>query len=173
MKRLFIYLFTIFGLSFIFVEKALAICPLCTIAVAAGIGFSRWVGVDDSITGLWIGGLTVSLIIWTISWLGKKNINFRGRTILTTLGYYLLIVVPLYFLGIMGNPLNTLYIYGVLIDKLLLGIIAGSAGFYFSVSWYNYLKEKNQSRAHFPFQKIAMPVGVLIILSVIFYFLTK
>jgi hypothetical protein len=40
-----------------FAETASAICPLCTIAVGAGVGLSRWIGVDDAVTGLWIGGL--------------------------------------------------------------------------------------------------------------------
>jgi len=172
MKKLFLCLAAIFGLIFVFAEKALAVCPICTIAVGAGVGLSRWLGIDDSITGLWIGGLTVSMITWTISWFDKKNIRFRGRIITTILGYYSLIVVPLYFMGIMGNPLNTLCACGV-VDKLLLGIITGSIAFWFGASWYYYLKEKNQGRAYFPFQKVVMPISPLIILSIIFYFLTK
>jgi predicted outer membrane lipoprotein len=172
MKKLFLYFAAILGLILVFTEKALAVCPICTIAVGAGVGLSRWLGIDDSITGLWVGGLTVSMITWTISWLDKKNIRFRGRTAVTILGYYSLIVVPLYFMGIMGNPLSTLCACGIL-DKLLLGIVAGSFGFWFGASWYYYLKEKNQGRAYFPFQKVVMPVSPLILLSIIFYFLIK
>ncbi|MDD2732155.1 MAG: hypothetical protein PHI53_03090 [Candidatus Pacebacteria bacterium] len=172
MKKIFLCLAALFGIFIAFTEKALAVCPICTIAVGAGVGLSRWLGIDDSITGLWIGGLTVSIITWTLSWFDKKNIKFRGRTIITILGYYSLIVVPLYFMGIMGNPLNTLCACGV-IDKLLLGIIVGSIAFWFGASWYYYLKEKNQGRAYFPFQKVVMPVSPLILLSIIFYFLTK
>jgi len=172
MKKSFLCLAAIFGLIFIFAEKALAVCPICTIAVVAGVGLSRWLGIDDSITGLWVGGLTVSMITWTISWFDKKNIRFKGRLIITILGYYLLIVVPLYFMGIMGNPLSTLCACGV-VDKLLLGIIAGSIAFWFGASWYYYLKEKNQDKAYFPFQKVVMPISPLIILSIIFYLLTK
>jgi len=171
MKKLSFYLLAILGLSFVFAEKASAVCPICTVAVGAGVGLSRWLGIDDSITGLWVGGLVVSMITWTISWFDKKNIRFKGRAILTILGYYLFIVVPLYFLGIMGNPLDTLCACGL--DKLLLGIIVGSFGFWFGASWYYYLKEKNQGRAYFPFQKVVMPISPLIILSIIFYFLTK
>jgi len=171
MKKLFLYLAAIFGLIFVFAEKASAVCPICAVAVGAGVGLSRWLGIDDSITGLWVGGLVVSMITWTISWFDKKNIRFKGRAILTILGYYLFIVVPLYFLGIMGNPLDTLCACGL--DKLLLGIIVGSFGFWFGASWYYYLKEKNQGRAYFPFQKVVMPISPLIILSIIFYFLTK
>jgi len=154
---------------FLGANSAQAICPICTIAVGAGVGFSRYLGIDDTIAGLWIGGLTVSMIMWTINWLNKKNIHFKGRKIITTLGYYLLIVIPLYWIGIMGHPLNILW--GV--DKILLGTIIGSLGFLGAGLWYYRLKAKNGGHAYFPFQKVAMPVGTLLILSLIFYFLTR
>ncbi|MBU1089694.1 hypothetical protein KKF38_02790 [Patescibacteria group bacterium] len=171
MKNLSIYFVAIFAASLVFTKKALAVCPICTVAVGAGVGLSRWLGIDDSITGLWIGGLTVSMIVWTINWLDKKSINFKGRNITTVAGYYLLIVAPLYFVGIIGNPLN--FLCGCGLDKLLLGIITGSSAFYFGASWYFFLKEKNNGHAHFPFQKVVMPISPLIILSIVFYLLTK
>lgn len=170
MKKLLIYFIVVF-MSFVFAQKALAVCPICTVAVGAGVGLSRWLGIDDAITGLWVGGLIVSMITWTEGWLEKKNIRFKGRIFVNILGYYALIIIPLYYSGIIGNPLNTLCACGL--DKLLLGIIVGSVGFWFGASWYYFLKEKNQGRAYFPFQKVVMPIGPLIILSIIFYFLTK
>ena len=171
MKKLSIYLLLIFVVSFLFAKKALAVCPICTIAVGAGVGLSRWLGIDDAITGLWVGGLIVSMITWTESWLEKKNILFKGRIFVNILGYYTLIIIPLYYSGIIGNPLNTLCACGL--DKLLFGIIAGSLAFWFGASWYFHLKEKNNGHAYFPFQKVVMPVSPLIILSIIYYFLTK
>ncbi len=41
---------------FLGANSAQAICPICTIAVGAGVGFSRYLGIDDTIAGLWIGG---------------------------------------------------------------------------------------------------------------------
>ncbi len=171
MKKIIGFGLSIFGLNLLFAKQALAVCPICTIAVGAGVGFSRWIGIDDSVAGLWIGGLTVSMITWTLSWLDKKNIIFRGRAIITTIGYYLLIVVPLYFMGVMGNPLSTICDCGL--DKLLIGIVVGSAAFWFGAEWYYSIKEKNGGHAYFPFQKVVMPVSPLIIMSIIFYFLTK
>ena len=40
MKKLFIVLTSF--LSFLIVKPVLAVCPVCAIAVGAGIGFSRW-----------------------------------------------------------------------------------------------------------------------------------
>ncbi|MCX6785765.1 MAG: hypothetical protein NTZ18_02860 [Candidatus Komeilibacteria bacterium] len=151
-------------------KTALAVCPICTIAVVGGIELSHLLGIDDTVTGLWVGGLTVSLIIWTINWLNKKNIRFLFRKILTVIVYYGLIVVPLYFIKMIGaNPFNVFW--GV--DKLFLGIIFGSVGFFAGVSWYEYLKKKNGGHAHFHFQKVVMPITPLVVLSFIFYFLTK
>lgn len=172
MKKTSLYVFSFVIAGLFFAKNALAVCPICTIAVGAGIGLSRWLGVDDIITGLWIGGLIVSIIIWTISWFNKKNIRFKGIKTATILGYYLLIVVPLYFTGFLGNPHNSLVCFcGFHFDKLILGIIVGSVGFWFGANWYDYLKEKNNGRAYFPFQKILMPIVLLILLSIVFYFL--
>ncbi|MBU4348257.1 hypothetical protein KJ671_02000 [Patescibacteria group bacterium] len=166
-KKILIYFFFIFGVSVFFVEKVFAICPVCTVGVASGLGLCRWVGIADLITGLWIGGLTVSVIIWTLDWFKKKKLNFKGIKILTIIGYYALVVVPLYYTEIISNSISALYY--CLSDNLLIGIIIGSAGFYFGASWYNFLKEKNNGHAYFPFQKVAMPIGILIILTVIIY----
>jgi len=151
------------------VLSAHAICPVCTLAVGAGIGLSRWLGVDDSVTGLWVGGLTVSVTMWTINWFDKKKIHFKYRSILTTLGWYALIVLPLEFMGILGHPFNKLWS----VDKLLLGIFIGSIGFLVAALSYERMKKHNDGHAHFPFEKVVMPVGTLAILSAIFYFITR
>lgn len=148
--------------------SAQAVCPVCTIAVGAGVGLSRWLGIDDTITGLWIGGLTVSLIMWTINWLNKKNIRFFGRKILVTIIYYAAIILPLYYTNILGHQFNK--IWGI--DKLLLGIVTGSIFFLAGALVYQKIK-KDRGKAHFHFQKVLMPIAPLIVLSIVFYFITK
>ena len=155
--------------NFLIIGSVKAICPVCTIAIGAGIGLSRWLGVNDSITGLWIGGLIIALVLWTIDWLNRKNIRFRGRKIIVVLIYYGSIVIPLYWAGILGQPDNVLW--GI--DKLLLGIVLGGVSLLISAIWYYRLKEKNQGQAYFPLQKVVTPIIFLTILSIIFYFITK
>ena len=170
-KKLSLFFSAFIVLGLLSVKYTFAICPLCTLAVGAGIGFSRWLGIDDSITGLWIGGLVVSLITWTESWFDKKNIHFRWRAVITTIGYYIIVVVPLYFMGII-QPING-NTFSVLVDKLILGIVVGSVGFWFGAEWYFYLKKQNNGHAYFPFQKVVMPIAPLLVFSIVFYFLTK
>jgi len=170
-KKLSFCFIAIIAINLLFARNALAVCSICTLAVGAGIGLSRWLGIGDAITGLWVGGLIISMIAWTENWLNKKNIRFKGRIFAIILGYYALIITPLYYSGIIGNPLNTLCFCGL--DKLLFGIIVGSFSFWFGASWYYHLKEKNNGHAYFPFQKVVMPISPLIVLSIVFYFLIK
>ena len=145
-----------------------AVCPLCSVVVGAGIGLSQYCGIDDTITGLWLGGLIVTLIAWTIYWLNKKNIRFYGRKIIVTIMYYAMIIIPLFINGIMGHELNKLW--GI--DKILLGIIVGSMAFLGGTITHILLKKNNNGRVYFPFQQVVAPVLPLIILSIIFYNLT-
>ncbi|MGE5298233.1 MAG: hypothetical protein ACM3KM_03655 [Acidobacteriaceae bacterium] len=155
-------------LGLFFAKSVSAVCPVCTVAVVAGVGLSRWLGIDDTISGTWIGGLTVSLIFWTLNWLNKKNYNFPAKEFLTIVGYYALIVVPLFFTDVIGHPLNKLW--GV--DKILLGIIAGSVSFFAATTLYEWMKRRHDGRAYFPYQKVAMPIASLLIFSLAFYLLT-
>lgn len=166
MKKIFLLIAAVILFS---AKTSLAVCPVCTLAVGAGIGLSRWLGIDDTITGIWIGALIVSISMWTINWMNKKNYRFKGRKLLIITSYYLITVIPLYWKGIMGHQLNKI----VGIDKLLFGIIVGSIIFLASSLLYEWMKKRNNDKAHFPYQKVAMPVSFLTIFSLIFYYLTK
>jgi hypothetical protein len=141
-------------------------CPVCTIAVGAGIGLSRWLGVDDLISGLWIGGLIVSLIGVTINWLAKKNIHFPFLKPLVILFFYFFTIGPLYWTKIIGDPCS--HIWGL--EKIVWGIIIGSVVFLASYGFHLWLKKRNHDKVFFPFQKVVIPVIFLIIASLVLYF---
>lgn len=167
MKILF-FLITLTG-GLLLAGTSQAICPVCTVAVGAGLGLSRWLGIDDTISGIWIGGILISVTTWTIEWLKKKNFNSRIADILIAIGFYALTLVPLYFMGIFFHPGNQFW--GL--DKLILGIIAGSVLFYSGVILHFYLKRRNGGQSYFPFQKVACPLLPLLAASAVFYFITK
>jgi len=145
-----------------------AFCPVCAVAIGAGVGLSQYLGVDDAITGLWVGALIMTMIIWTIEWLNAKKIHFKGRIILTIIIYYLISLIPLYKEKIIGHPLNK--IWGV--DKLLLGIIIGSIILPLAITYSDWLKSNNRNKVYFPFQKVIIPIVVLLLMSSCFYLLT-
>ena len=165
LKKLLLFGFLILGLLLSSVSEA--VCPVCTIAVGTGVGLCRYLGIDDLISGAWIGGLSMSLVIWTIDWLNKRKIKFLFRKPLILIFWYAISIFPLYGLGIMGHPENKFW--GI--DKLLFGIISGSIVFLVSFLFHNFLLKKNQGKVFFPFQKVLIPVLFLLILSLIFYFI--
>jgi len=189
------YLYSLYSLLVIgcllLVKHAYAVCPVCIVAVGAGVGLAEEFGVDDTIVGLWVGALIIAMAWWTVNWLKqshktglfarsdlqgksdlgliKKNWCFKGCSSITFLAYYSLTLAPLYSSGIIGKELNTLW--GI--DKLLLGVLAGSTLFYAGESLHFYIKSKNNDKVHFYFQRVIIPVIVLIIASGAFYLITK
>lgn len=155
----------------LFSGTAYAICPVCVIAVGAGLGLSEYLGIDDTIAGVWIGALLVSMIIWTINWMNNKKWTLGNkdvRDILIAVLYYVLVFWPLWNKGLVGNINHRLW--GV--DKLVLGTALGSLAFLGANAWYNSIKKK-LGHAQFPFQKVVWPVSAMVILSIAFYFITK
>ncbi len=150
----------IFGLPMI----AEAVCPLCTFAVSAGVGLTQYLGVDDVITGLWLGGFLVSLTLWS-NGICERWYHGHGvlRVFLLTGMWFGSCYFTLWLTGYLGHPLNRLW--GV--DKLLLG--GGIGAFSFSLAYLAYLwLRRRYGRSLFPFQKVIMPVAVLLGLSFLF-----
>ena len=146
---------------------AKAVCPVCVVAIGAGVGLCRWLGVDDAISGLWIGALIVAMIMWTLIWFRKKNWNFKFSPVIVSIAYYLLVIWPLYSMNIMGHPLNK--VFGL--DKLLFGIISGGILFMLCNALNLFLKKTNQEKVYFPYQKVVIPFLFLIIASAILHFI--
>ena len=164
------YFYSLLAVGFLLLARhAYAVCPVCVVAIGAGVGIAEEFGVDDTIIGLWVGALIIAMAWWTVNWLIKKNWYFKGCGSITFLAYYLLTLVPLYFSGLIGKQLNKLW--GI--DKLLLGVLAGSILFYAGETLHFYIKSKNNDKVHFYFQRVIIPIIVLIIASGAFYFITK
>lgn len=149
-------------------QPAQAVCPLCTGAVVIGLGVSRWLGIDDSVTGLWIGALLIMLSLWTINWLKKKNIRWPLRKLTVWLVYIALIIGGLYFYGAFGHPLNKLWGF----DKLALGIASGIIVATLALQIHSRLKIKNEGKSYFAMQRTIFNLIGLILATLAFYFLT-
>jgi len=146
--------------------KALAVCPVCTIAVGAGRGVSRWLGISDLISALWIGALLASGSMWTANWAEKKGIKFKGFRETIFAAFYALTIVSLWVSRIIGVPGNI--VLGA--DKIIAGIAIGTAIFLATEMHYEFARKK-RGKALFPFQKVIAPFGALAAASLIFYLL--
>jgi len=154
--------------SALLTNAAWAVCPVCTIAVGGILGLGEWLGVDPVLIGIWLGALTLSLASWTARYMHKKGVKNALWYLLVFVAYYAM-TFAVYFLpkvhfGIAGGPNNVLW--GI--DKLLLGIVVGSIGLWLGDRWYARMKRKNDGHAQFPYQRVVVPIGLLLALTAIF-----
>ena len=146
-----------------------AVCPVCTVAVGAGVGISRWLGIDDTVSGVWMGGLVISSAFWLASWLEKKGKAWPHKRFWAVLLMYVMTLPPLYWSGMVGHLGNLLW--GI--DKLMLGMGVGSGLFVLAVWTDKLLRFTKDGKVYVPYQKVIIPVTLLLAGSLYFYMLTK
>jgi hypothetical protein len=148
-------------------QTALAHCPLCVAGAAGGLTLARILGIDDSITGVWIGALLGAISFWTEKFVYKR-IKFLPYSILRQIIYVLifgLTIASFYQFKIvvrMGN------IFGF--DKLTFGILSGGVVFYLVDLVNDYLIKKNEG-VYFPYQRVVVGLGSMLVLSIAIYIL--
>lgn len=166
-SKVLLVLFSIFTISNLLPVPVYAVCPVCTVAVGAGLGISRALGIDDAVTSVWIGGLVLSMSYWLIDWLNKKKklaVGNRKAEILIILSMYALTLVPLYFGKYIGRVHN-----GILgIDKILFGTFWGTAAF-LSGKWADTKVRQIKGKQLFVYQKVVFPVSALLLTSLIIH----
>ena len=155
-------------LSMFFIKSVMAnpACAVCTIAVGASLEIARKLGVDDSVVGVWAGAFLVLLGYWTIKWFDKKNWHFKGRD-------FIILVLSVAMIGFMY--INKLSYHAEVIgifylDPFLFSTILGAVVLVFSSDFYQWMKRKNGGHAHFPFEKVVIPVVALFLVSAYFYY---
>lgn len=145
-------------------------CPLCVAGAAFGITLTRWIGVDDSITGVWIAALLGASSFWLYSWLLGKKIEKveKYKKILKPLIYVLVFVSTLWSFYQFRLIVRMSQLFGF--DKLTFGMLTGGILFYLIDVGDNFLIKKN-GKVFFPYQRIVFGLGSMVILSLLIYIL--
>jgi hypothetical protein len=145
-------------------------CPVCTVAVGIGLGLSRWLHIDDTVSGVWIGAFIVSLSAVTATFLRKYiSLSHKLLTVISLIVYLAATVIPFWYGGVIGHPSNT--IFGI--DKLIFGMAAGIVIFYAAHGLHLGLKKKNNNKVFFPFQKVFIPIWILLLASIVLFLMTR
>ena len=140
------------------VPTAFAHCPLCTAAVGTGAIVSRFLGLDDTVFGLWVGALVVSsTIAATKRW---KEVIPHQRAMLSAMAI-ILTVYGLKLGGVLGDL--RYMVFGV--DKMVIGMVVGGIVTYIMprISLLLTLRLKRG----IPYQTIVLTVVALTALSVL------
>ena len=147
-----------------------AVCPVCTVAIAGGVGLARWLKVDDVVSGAWVGALLIAFSFWFGDWLAKrKGKDFVLSTILSAVMLYIFTAAPLWWKDIIGHPFNTMW--GI--DKIILGIGFGTVIMLFSIWLDHFIKKSRNGQVLFYYQKVAIPIALLLIFSFGYWYLCK
>ena len=169
MRKSLLLCFVVAGTAVLCMSGAMAVCPVCTVAVGAGLEGARLLGVDDVITGIWAGGLTLSLFLWTAGWLKNHGIKTVFWQLIVPFIFYYALLGMVYLMPNVHFGAHALW--GI--DKFLLGIIIGTICFWAGARWYVSIKRNNGGHAQFTFQKVVIPISFLLIATVVFWFITK
>jgi len=162
----------LFSLSLLFILALTApawanpACAVCTVAVGASLEIARRLGVDDSVVGVWAGAMLVIVGYLTIRWFDKKGWNFKGRD-------WLLIILSVAMIGFMyiGKMSYNAKVIGIFyLDPFLFSTILGALVMIWSSDFYQWMKARNGGHAHFPFEKVVVPVVALLAVSTYFYY---
>ena len=141
-------------------------CAVCTVAVGASLEIARSYGVDDTIVGVWAGAMLVILGYWALKWFDKKGWFFKGRD-------FIVLTSSVAMIGFMyiSELVYTPQIIGIFyIDGFLFSTIIGALVMVYSSEFYQWMKKRNGGHAHFPFEKVVVPVVALCLASVYFYY---
>ncbi len=158
--------FTVLFLSLVLAVRAYAnpACAVCTVAVGASLEIARHYGVDDAVVGVWAGALLALLGYWLILWFNKKGWRFWGRdALLMTVS-----VGSIGFMYVSEMPYSPQIIGIFYLDPLLFSTVLGALTFIYVSKFYQWMKAHNGGHAHFPFEKVVLPVAALALLSVYF-----
>lgn len=140
-------------------------CAVCTVAIGAGLDVANRLGVPDSIVGLWAGALLALLGYWTLKFMDARKWHFWGRDIIVMLAC--VATIGFVYMGIVDyNPVSVCGVF--VMDPLLFGTMCGAIIFILTSKLYQWLKKKNGGHAHFPFEKVVLPVVVLMLVSWLF-----
>lgn len=141
-------------------------CPICTIAIGAGVGIAQKLGVPVAIVGLWAGALLTLLGYWLVKFFDKRGWKFWGRNALL-IGLSVAMIAFAYIGDIDYTPEWVLgFIYT---DPILFGTLVGMLVFILVEKLYEWMKVKNGGHAHFPFERVVLPIVALAVCSWLMY----
>ncbi|MBR3782096.1 MAG: hypothetical protein IKL14_01765 [Alphaproteobacteria bacterium] len=140
-------------------------CAVCTVAIGAGLDVARRFGVADSVVGLWAGALLALLGYWTLKFMDSRKWHFWGRDVFVML--LSVAMIGFVYLGVVDyNPVSVCGVF--VMDPVLFGTVCGAIIFILTSKLYQWMKKKNNGHAHFPFEKVVLPVVVLALVSWLF-----
>jgi hypothetical protein len=137
-------------------SPVLANCPVCILTVGGGLLIAEKLGIDPLLVSIWISGLNSAIAYWVSSSLKNKKFD---QPLFWALGFYLMTLGYLGFTKQIGG--FTHRFWGI--DKTLFGLTIGLLIFIGTNYLDKLLRQKNQGKVFFPYQKVILPFCALLL----------
>jgi hypothetical protein len=150
-----------------FIPTAYAQCPVCIVTVGGGLLIAKKLGIDSLLTAIWISGLNVAIAFWFVSFVKKPKIlknPFIWTAILFFSTYWYLAATKQMY------HKNDTFIH---IDKVLIGLIVGTLVWLLGIGLDKLIRKYNGGKVLFFYQKVIVPLLLLIVSTGIFALLIK
>ena len=139
-------------------------CPVCVITVGGGLIIAKKLGIDDLLVSIWLSGLNTAIAFWFASSIKIKILN---NPILWSMGFYVLTIVYLVYTKQINHPGNKL----LGIDKVYFGLTIGIFIAILAIGVDKLLRKTNKDKVYFPYQKVVIPLVLLMLTTIFFKFL--
>jgi len=149
-----------------FIHQVYAQCPVCIVTVGGGLLIAKKLGIDDLLVSLWISGLNTAIAFWLASKIKKKILN---NPLLWSIGFYLLTLIYLILSKQTGHFNNTF----LSIDKVIFGMTVGLAVALAAIFTDKFLRRLNKGKVLFYYQKVVIPLVLLVLTTIIFNIFLK
>lgn len=150
-----------------FIPIANAQCPVCIVTVGGGLLIAKKLGLDSLLTALWISGLNVAISFWFVSFIKKPK--FLKSPLLWTLIMFVSTYIYLASTKQMYHKNDTF----MHVDKVLVGLIAGTLVWLLGIGVDKLIRKYNNGKVLFFYQKVIVPLTLLVVTSGIFSLLIK
>lgn len=156
--------------GFAFVKPVYAHCPLCVVGAGAGLSLSRVLGIDDSITGVWMAAFLGVMSFWINNSIIKKSASKKEYIPFQKLIIYIAIfattIFSFYRFGLINEHNGLIYN----LPKLTFGLLTGGALLYL-VDMVNEAIKKKKGKVLFSYQSLVFTLGSMFLLSIGIYIL--
>ncbi len=161
------FLFFVSIFSFLSIPVS-AHCPLCTAATGALVASARIAGMDDAVSGTFIGAFAISTAFWSHRIIVRrleKQIAFQPYVL--SVIFFSLTIIGFYFTDLLGTMPDAFRILGM--ERLVFGLVLGSIVSIVAFEVHNILRKLNKNRNYFPLQGIVLPLVFLAVADAALY----
>lgn len=155
----------VFILTFCFLFFAPVVdanCPVCIVTLGGGMILAKKLGVDDLLASIWLSGLNTAISFF----IADKIIKPKFLKNPIVFSFIMLLTAFWYFNFTDQITAGTNLAIGN-IDKISLGLILGYFAFIIAYFIDQFIRSKKQGKALFYYQKVIIPMLLLILFSLL------